>query len=46
MTLFHMIYSTQEMMDYQKVFKIYEDNKTVESEKFHLDVDISYKETI
>ncbi|HAR4955106.1 TPA: staphylococcal enterotoxin type K [Staphylococcus aureus] len=26
--------------------KIYEDNKTVESEKFHLDVDISYKETI
>lgn len=47
MTLFHMIYSTQEMMGYQKVFlKIYEDNKTVESEKFHLDVDISYKETI
>ncbi|MFG6128034.1 exotoxin, partial [Staphylococcus aureus] len=25
--------------------KIYEDNKTVESGKFHLYVDISYKET-
>lgn len=45
MTPFHMIYSTQEMMGYQKFLKIYEDNKTVESEKFHLDVDISYKET-
>ena len=42
--LLHTICFTPELVK-QRVFKIYNDNKTIDAENFHLDVEISYEKT-
>ncbi len=41
---FLMTYLILEQGQAESFLKIYNDNKTVETEKFHLDVEISYKD--